>query len=160
MLPTLNVYAGFSQGNRIPTPTNSVADPANPCTLPNSMAADPYLKQVVSRTLEAGLRGTLAGNTQWNAGVFRTLKHRRISLFVGTSTSAGYFTNFGKTQRQGFELGLNGKLSSIDWFASYNWLHATFRSDACLLAENNSTRGTAAECTGAGQDDEIFRQEG
>ena len=123
------------------------------------MAADPYLKQVVSRTLEAGLRGTLAGNTQWNAGVYRTLNTDDI-LFVGTSTSAGYFTNFGKTQRQGFELGLNGKLSGIDWFASYNWLHATFRSDACLLAENNSTRGTAAECTGAGQDDEILVKKG
>ena len=160
VLPALNAYAGFSQGNRIPTPIElGCADPANPCTLPNSMAADPYLKQVVSRTLEAGLRGSLPGNTQWNAGVYRTLNTDDI-LFVGTSTSAGYFTNFGKTQRQGFELGLNGSLSAVDWFASYNWLHATFRSSACLLAENNSTRGTAAECTGGGQDDEIFIKKG
>ncbi|MCH2222553.1 MAG: TonB-dependent receptor, partial [Dechloromonas sp.] len=160
VLPALNAYAGFSQGNRIPTPIElGCADPANPCTLPNSMAADPYLKQVVSRTLEAGLRGNLPGNTQWNAGVYRTLNTDDI-LFVGTSTSAGYFTNFGKTQRQGFELGLNGSLSAVDWFASYNWLHATFRSSACLLAENNSTRGTAAECSGGGQDDEIFVKKG
>ncbi|HLO63224.1 MAG TPA: TonB-dependent receptor [Azonexus sp.] len=160
VLPTLNAYAGFSQGNRVPTPIElGCADPANPCTLPNSMASDPYLKQVVARTVEAGLRGTLPGNTQWNAGVYRTLNTDDI-LFVGTSTSAGYFTNYGKTQRQGIELGLNGSVRAVDWYANYSWLHATFRSDACLLGANNSTRGTAAECTGAGQTDEILVKKG
>jgi outer membrane receptor protein involved in Fe transport len=160
IVPALNAYAGFSQGNRVPTPIElGCADPANPCTLPNSMASDPYLKQVVARTLEAGLRGKLAGDTNWNAGVFRTISSDDI-LFVGTSTSAGYFTNFGKTQRQGLELGLNGNLHRLDWYANYSWLQATFRSEACLLAANNSTRGTTAECTGAGQDDEILVKKG
>lgn len=156
----LNAYAGFSQGNRIPTPIElGCADPANPCTLPNSMAADPYLKQVIARTVEAGLRGRLSGNIEWNAGVYRTVSSNDI-LFVGTSTSAGYFTNFGKTQRQGLELGINGRRRSVDWFANYSWLHATFQSAACILAENNSTRGTAPECTGGGQDDEIYVKKG
>ena len=62
--PALNAYAGFSQGNRAPTPIElGCADPANPCSLPNSMASDPYLKQVVARTLEAGLRGKLSGTS-------------------------------------------------------------------------------------------------
>ncbi|MBK7646389.1 MAG: TonB-dependent receptor [Betaproteobacteria bacterium] len=160
IVPALNAYAGFSQGNRVPTPIElGCADPANPCTLPNSMAADPYLKQVVARTLEAGLRGKLAGETNWNAGLFRTMSSDDI-LFVGTSTSAGYFTNYGKTLRQGLELGLNGNLHRVDWYANYTWLQATFRSDACLLGANNSTRGTTAECTGAGQDDEILVKKG
>ena len=160
IVPVLNAYAGFSQGNRVPTPIElGCADPANPCTLPNSMAADPYLKQVVARTLEAGLRGKLVGNTNWNAGLFRTMSSDDI-LFVGTSTSAGYFTNYGKTLRQSLELGLNGNLRRVDWYANYTWLQATFRSDACILAENNSTRGTAAECTGGGQDDEILVKKG
>jgi len=164
VVPALNAYAGFSQGNRVPTPIElGCADPANPCTLPNSMASDPYLKQVVARTLEAGLRGKLAGellgDANWNVGVFRTISSDDI-LFVGTSTSAGYFTNFGKTQRQGIELGLNGNLHRLDWYANYSWLQATFRSEACLLAANNSTRGTTAECTGAGQDDEILVRKG
>ena len=155
IVPALNAYAGFSQGNRIPTPIElGCADPANPCTLPNSMAADPYLKQVVSRTLEAGLRGRVGSELNWHAGVFRTQNSDDI-LFVGTSTSAGYFTNFGKTLRQGIELGVNGRLRRLDWFANYSWLQASFRSDACILAENNSTRGTSAACTGGGQDDEI-----
>ena len=158
--PALNAYAGFSQGNRVPTPIElGCADPANPCTLPNAMAADPYLKQVVARTLEAGLRGKLAGDINWNAGVYRTLSSDDI-LFVGTSTSAGYFTNFGKTQRQGLELGLNGRQRRVDWFVNYSYLHATFQSAACLLAGNNSSRGTAAECTAGGQDDEILVSKG
>jgi len=158
--PGLNAYAGFSQGNRVPTPIElGCADPANPCTLPNSMAADPYLKQVVAQTLEAGLRGKLAGDIGWNAGVYRTVSTDDI-LFVGTSTSAGYFTNFGKTQRQGIELGLNGRQGRVDWFANYSYLHATFQSAACLLGANNSSRGTAPECTANGQDDEILVKKG
>ena len=158
--PALNAYAGFSQGSRVPSPIElGCADPANPCSLPNSMAADPYLKQVVARTLEAGLRGKLPGDMRWNAGAFRTVNSDDI-LFVGTSTSAGYFTNFGKTQRQGLEFGLDGRLRRLDWYASYTWLQASFRSQACILAENNSTRGTAPECTGGGQDDEILVRKG
>ncbi len=160
VVPAVNAYAGFSQGNRVPTPIElGCADPANPCTLPNSMAADPYLKQVVAQTLEAGLRGKLVGEINWNAGVFRTVSTDDI-LFVGTSTSAGYFTNFGKTQRQGLELGLNGRQRSLDWFANYSYLQATYQSDACLLGANNSSRGTAAECTAGGQDDEILVKKG
>ena len=152
VLPALTTYAGFNQGNRVPTPIElGCADPANPCTLPNSMAADPYLKQVIARTVEAGLRGKLAGDINWNAGVFRTLSTDDI-LFVGTSTSAGYFTNFGKTRRQGLELGMNGKFSRFGWLVNYSYLQAQFKSDACLLAENNSTRGTDAACPA---DDEI-----
>ncbi len=158
--PALNAYAGFSQGSRVPSPIElGCADPANPCSLPNSMAADPYLKQVIARTVEAGLRGKLAGDMRWNAGAFRTVNSDDI-LFVGTSTSAGYFTNFGKTQRQGLEFALDGRLRRLDWYASYTWLQASFRSQACILAENNSTRGTAPECTGAGQDDEILVRKG
>jgi iron complex outermembrane receptor protein len=157
--PALNLYAGANQGTRVPTPIElGCADPANPCTLPNAMAADPPLKQVVARTIEAGARGKLAG-IDWNAGVYRTLNSNDI-LFVGTSTSAGYFTNFGRTQRQGIELGLAGAQGSVDWRVNYSYLHATFQSQACLLAENNSSRGLDAACTGGGQDDEILVKKG
>ncbi len=153
LLPALNAYAGFSQGSRIPTPIElGCADPAHPCTLPNSMASDPYLKQVVARTLETGLRGKMAGDIQWNAGVYRTLSTDDI-LFVGTSHSAGYFTNYGKTLRQGMELGLNGSLHRVDWQINYSYLQATFQSAACLLSANNSTAGSSPECPGS---DEIL----
>jgi outer membrane receptor protein involved in Fe transport len=67
---------------------------------------------------------------------------------VGTSTSAGYFDNFGETLRQGIELGASGRYRRFDWSASYSYLHATFRSDACVLAENNSSAGASALCAG------------
>ena len=159
-MPALNVYAGFNQGNRAPSPIElGCADPANPCSLPNAMAADPYLKQVVARTFEAGLRGKLAGNVEWSAGAFRTDSTDDI-LFVGTSTSAGYFTNFGKTRRQGAELGLAAQQGRFDWRVNYSYLLATFQSEACLLAENNSSRGQSAACTAGGQDDEILVKKG
>lgn len=154
-LPAVDVYAGFSQGSRVPTPVElGCADAAHPCTLPNALASDPALKQVVARTLEAGLRGQLVGGVDWSAGVYRTRSSNDI-LFVGTSTSAGYFTNFGQTRRQGLELGLSGRQGGIDWRLNYSYLQATFRSAACLLSPNNSSRGQDAACTGAGQDDEI-----
>jgi len=148
--PALTLYGGFSQGNRAPTPIElGCADPENPCSLPNAMAADPFLEQVVTRTLELGLRGELAGGTSWNLGAFRSINHDDL-LFVGTGGSQGYFTNFGRTQRQGIEFGLAGTQGPVDWRVDYTWLHATFRSSACILAENNSTEGE-----GGCPDDEI-----
>lgn len=160
----LTVYGGYSQGNRAPSPIElGCADPANPCTLPNALAADPFLKQVVTRTLELGVRGTLPGvlgdSLRWNAGLYRSVNHDDI-LFVGTSTSAGYFTNFGRTRRQGAELGLAGKHRGLDWALNYNYVDASFQSSACILAENNSSRGQSAECTADGQDDEILVKKG
>jgi outer membrane receptor protein involved in Fe transport len=158
--PALNAYAGLSQGNRIPSPIElGCADRHNPCSLPNAMAADPYLKQVVARTFEAGLRGKSDGNLRWNAGIFRTINRDDI-LFVGTGGSLGYFTNFGKTERKGLEFGLAGRSHSVEWHLNYSWLRAVFGNEACLLAENNSTRGTHSACTADGQDDEILVQRG
>ncbi len=148
--PALTVYGGFSQGNRAPTPIElGCADPQNPCSLPNAMAADPFLEQVVTRTLELGVRGQLAGGAEWNVTAFRSMNHDDL-LFVGTGGSQGYFTNFGRTRRQGIELGLNGSYGAFDWRADYTYLQATFRSSACILAENNSTEGE-----GGCPDDEI-----
>jgi len=158
--PALTVFGGFNQGNRAPTPIElGCADPANPCSLPNAMAADPYLKQVVARTLEVGARGRLKGDIGWSTALYRTSNKDDI-LFVGTSTSQGYFTNFGKTRRDGFELAFDGKAGSVDWQLAYGWIKATFQDAACLLAENNSSRGTAAACTAGGQDDEILVKSG
>ncbi|NMG45109.1 TonB-dependent receptor [Aromatoleum toluvorans] len=148
--PALTVYGGFTQGNRAPTPIElGCADPENACSLPNAMAADPFLRQVVTRTVELGVRGKLAGNTQWNATAFRSTNRDDI-LFVGTGGSLGFFTNFGQTRRQGVELGLSGEIGAFDWQANYSYLDATFQSSACLLAENNSTEGQ-----GGCPDDEI-----
>ena len=52
----VNVYAGYSEGSRAATSIElGCADPEEPCKLPNAMAGDPPLEQVVTRTLEGGV---------------------------------------------------------------------------------------------------------
>jgi outer membrane receptor protein involved in Fe transport len=145
------LYAGYSQGSRTPSPIElGCADANNPCTLPNAFASDPFLKQVVARTLEAGMRGKLAPGMNWNAGVFRT-ESRDDIIFVSTSRSTGFFTNFGTTRRQGIEAAISGATGAWKWSAGYSLVDATFRSSAFLLSANNSSRGTAPGAA----DDEI-----
>jgi outer membrane receptor protein involved in Fe transport len=145
----LETWAGWNQGNRAPSPIElGCADPNNPCTLPNALASDPFLEQVVSQTFELGARGRLDNGLQWSAAGFSSTNTDDI-LFVSTSatgTSAGYFTNFGKTRRQGIELGLAGQWRWLSWAANYAFIDATFQDSACLLSENNSTAGTNAAC--------------
>jgi len=159
LAPSLTLFANAAQGNRAPSPIElGCADRANPCSLPNAMQADPFLKQVVTQTLEAGARGQ-AGRWRWNATAFRA-DNRDDILFVGTSTSAGYFTNFGRTRRAGLELGTAVELGKLELRADYGLVAATYQSAACVRAENNSTRGQTAACTAAGQNDEILIQAG
>ncbi len=146
-LPEVTLYGGFAQGSRAPSPIElGCADPQNPCTLPNALASDPPLKQVITRTFELGLRGRFADAIRWNAGLFQATNSNDI-LFVGTTTSAGFFTNFGKTRRQGLELGASGTNGPLEWGASYSYLRATFESNACIVSANNSTRGTSPACS-------------
>ena len=116
----LQVYAGYSEGSRTPTAIElGCANPAQPCKLPNAMAGDPPLKQVVARTVEAGVRGELAPATTWRAGVFRGV-NRDDLLFVSSDASGqGYFRNFGKTRRQGVELGAATRAGA--WSADFSW---------------------------------------
>ncbi|MEQ1883173.1 MAG: TonB-dependent receptor, partial [Burkholderiales bacterium] len=149
----MTVYANWGQGNRAPSPIElGCADPANPCTLPNALASDPFLQQVVARTWEAGLRGRAADGINWNLSAFRSVNKDDI-IFVSTSAAAGFFTNFGETMRQGIEAGFSAALGRATIDLSYGYTKATFESTACLLVENNSTRGTATQCA---SDDEIL----
>jgi outer membrane receptor protein involved in Fe transport len=71
-----NVYASASQGNRAPSPIElGCADPNNPCSLPNAMQGDPFLKQVVTRTLEIGARGR-SGGLQWKVALCDAVKRQ------------------------------------------------------------------------------------
>lgn len=138
--PALTAYLGYTEGSRAPSAIElGCADPENPCKLPNAMAGDPPLDQVRTRTLEGGLRGTLIQSIGWNAGVFRA-DNRDDILFVADDQSGfGYFRNFGKTRRQGAELGLNGRFGPVVLTATYTYLDATYRSEEELGGEGNSS---------------------
>jgi outer membrane receptor protein involved in Fe transport len=155
--PSFTAYGSWSQGNRAPSPIElGCSDPANACVLPNALQSDPPLKQVVSRTLEAGVRGTVAQSLRWNASVFRTINQDDL-LFISNGLAAGYFSNFGRTVRQGVELSVSQQNGPWNWAVSYSYLRATFDSSACLVSESNSTAETSPNCTG---DDEIEVKKG
>ncbi|MDE3010184.1 MAG: TonB-dependent receptor [Pseudomonadota bacterium] len=135
-------YASYTEGMRAPTPVElSCADPSVPCALPNAFSSDPYLRMVVSRTLELGARGDLDG-WRWSAAVYQTRLQDDI-LFVATSPVAGYFTNVGDTQRRGLELGLDRKDGHWNWGAHYSHIDATYQSAFEELVAANSAADPA-----------------
>ncbi|MEJ0035751.1 MAG: TonB-dependent receptor [Gammaproteobacteria bacterium] len=141
----LTAYFGYNEGSRAPSAIElGCADPENPCKLPNAMAGDPPLDQVITRTFEAGVRGRASDNLAWNVGVFRA-DNRDDIMFVADDTSGfGFFQNFGKTRRQGAEAGVNARLGAFDVGANYTFLDATYRSEEEVLGEGNSTNEEGA----------------
>lgn len=153
----LTVYGGVNQGSRAPSAIElGCADPENPCKLPNAFAGDPPLKQVVTTTMEAGLRGRIAGSTTWNVGVFRS-DNRDDLLFVSdNATGSGYFRNFGKTRRQGFELGVASEVAKgLSVGANFAFIDATYRSPETVNGASNSSNALAqAGFPGVGESDD------
>ena len=145
MNPALNAYIGYSESSRAPTSIElGCADPANPCKLPNAMAGDPPLKQVVTKSWEAGFRGAYSQDTQWTAGVFRAQSTDDILFVAANQLGSGYFKNFGETLRQGIELGLTSKQSAFSYGAHYTWLQASYQSAETVGGSANSSSNASA----------------
>jgi outer membrane receptor protein involved in Fe transport len=139
----LNLYLGYSEGSRAATSIElGCANPDEPCKLPNAMAGDPPLDQVVTRTMEAGVRGEYRG-VIWNAGLFRAGNRDDILFVTSEQTGFGYFKNFGRTRRQGFELGASRRVRAVTIGGGYTYLDATFQSEEDVNGESNSTNDTA-----------------
>ena len=138
---SLTTYASYSEGLRAPSPVElTCADPDAPCKLPNNFLADPPLKPVTSKTIEAGLRGELASQLGYSAAVFRTDLEDDIQFVSsGGALNSGFFQNVGNTRREGVELGLSSKLGSLGLSLRYSYIKATFRSPFSLHSPNNSS---------------------
>jgi outer membrane receptor protein involved in Fe transport len=142
--PTLKLTFGVSQSSRAPSAIElGCADSASPCRLPNALAGDPPLNQVVARTLEAGVRGARDW-LSWRVGAFR-IDNRDDILFVASEqTGFGYFRNFGKTRRQGVEAEAAASFGAIQISASYTFLDAAYRSPETVGgAANSANEGPA-----------------
>ena len=148
--PWLDGYAGWDQSSRAPSAIELGCDgPDSNCRLPNAMSGDPpgALKQVITQTVELGVRGSAGPVVHWSAGVFRGDTRDDI-LFQFTSVSGyGYFTNFGKTRRQGIELSVDGGVGPVHAGANFTKLDATYQSAVTVEADGNSTAtaGTNAD---------------
>jgi outer membrane receptor protein involved in Fe transport len=135
----MNVYVSYSEGSRAPTSIElGCADPASPCKLPNALAGDPPLEQVVARTWEAGLRGGRRGFS-WSAGLFRGTNSNDLLFVASTQTGFGYFKNFGETRRQGVELSTSVRLPRTTVGLGYSFVDATYQSAEVIGAAGNST---------------------
>ncbi|MBI3368516.1 MAG: TonB-dependent receptor, partial [Burkholderiales bacterium] len=90
-------------------------------------------------------RGSGAGGPTWSLAVFRS-DNRDDLLFVADNASGfGYFKNFGKTRRQGLELGLSGKpASALALGANLALLDATYRCAEAVGGAGNSSNDAAA----------------
>jgi outer membrane receptor protein involved in Fe transport len=141
---SLGAYAGYSEGSRTPTAVElGCADPANPCKLPNAMAGDPPLKQVVVKSWEAGLRGVMATGLRWRVGVFRADNFDDLLFVADNAAGFGYFRNFGRTRRQGLELGVDGQVGGWTLGGNFTRLDATYRNPELVNGAGNSSNGSA-----------------
>lgn len=146
--PALTFYGNYSESARAPTAMElSCADPTDPCKLPNAFLADPPLAQVVAKTWETGMRGSLKPlfskiDGQWNLGYFRSTNFNDIIFNRGgDSISEGYFSNVGQTRRQGIEAGLSANYSELfsaidDWHFSTNYTYLNARYKTSFINQN------------------------
>jgi iron complex outermembrane recepter protein len=150
----LSFYSSYSEANRAPVAAElACADPLNPCLLPSFLTSDPALKQVVSRTVEAGFRGEhtdiLSGQkVTWSAGYFRTENSDDITDVASPDLGREFFANAGTTLRQGLETQINYWSGPLFAYAGYNYTDALFESSLILPSPNNPT--AAVDCGDAG----------
>ncbi len=140
----VNLYASFTEGSRAPTSIElGCADPNNPCNLPNALAGDPPLQQVVTRTVEAGVRNTAESRLNWSAGWFRATNDNDLLFVASTVTGNGYYKNFGQTLREGVELHLSGRIGRVALGGNYTFLKAAYESPETVEGSSNSTNDSA-----------------
>ncbi len=130
----ITLFANAARNTRVPTVIElGCADPAQPCRLPAGLQSDPYLKQVVSATVEAGLRfgGTLGHSG--SVALYRT-DNRDDILFSSVSVvgQQGYFRNFDRTRHQGLDAEWHWRSRTLDLGLSYSHLEATYQADGTL----------------------------
>ena len=129
----LTVFGNWAQSNRAPTVLElGCADPDEPCALPTGLQADPYLSQVVSQTLEAGMRWKNDFGYNLSISAYRTINKDDI-IFVSKTSTTGYFDNFSKTQYMGIDINANKIWGAWKFNTAYSYLKATYESSASLL---------------------------
>lgn len=131
--PGVTAYGKYAEANRAPTAAElACADPQNPCLIESFLTADPPLKQVVTKTYEAGLRGEIASwsgkHIDWSAGYFNARNQNDILSIAAPEGGRGYFLNAGETLRQGAELGLQYRDAKWSNYANYSYTRATFET--------------------------------
>jgi iron complex outermembrane receptor protein len=141
--PDVNVYASYAEANRAPTPLElACSDPTRPCLIDSSLVADPPLKQVVSHTYEAGLRGSHESADKkraltWNIGAFRAENFNDIINVASPIIGHSFFQNAGNTLRRGIEAGSTFQWYRWKLYANYTLVDAIFLDPITLSSPFN-----------------------
>jgi outer membrane receptor protein involved in Fe transport len=148
--PAVQIYANYAETNRVPTPQElSCASAASPCSLLNFFVGDPNLQQVVAHTAEVGLRGHLTAMNdaefRWNVDYYHTQNTDDI-IYESTiaNPNLAFYTNAGKTMRQGIEANLRYERRQLRAKLGYAYTDARFRTPLDL----NSGSNPAADANG------------
>ncbi len=154
----LTLFSSYSESNRAPTAIElGCSNPLVGCLMPAAMTDDPPLKQVVAKTYELGSRGKLNDSINWNAAVYSAVNHDDIQWkLASASSSRGFFSNVGRTKREGLDLGLSTKIDKFTLSTSYSYIRATYDNDVTFLSDSNSSAtGTNTNTITAKQGDRI-----
>ncbi len=143
----LQFYGNYAQTNRAPTPLElSCSSAAAPCSLLNFFVGDPNLNQVVAHTFELGARGhteaAAAGRWSWNLDAYHTENTNDI-IYETTvyNPNLAFYTNAGRTRRQGVEANLRYDRQQLHVNVGYAYTEATFQTP--LLLNTNSPAADA-----------------
>jgi outer membrane receptor protein involved in Fe transport len=150
--PWLTAYAGYAVANRAPTPAElSCAGPANSCSLANFFVGDPNLQQVVSHTVEAGIRGTFSpftdGRLSYDLALFHSNLDNDIAFINSVTQGRAFFANIGQTRRQGIDADV--QLKTARWLVTvaYSFIDATYQSGFVEASGNNPAADAAGNIT-------------
>lgn len=137
----LRLRVGYSESNRAPTPAElSCAGPDDPCSFTNFFVGDPPLKQVVSKTWEAGGLGRIALSgwmIDWMLSAYRTGNDDDIQFIASDVRGRAYFQNIGRTRRQGIEAGMAATRGHWTARLGYAFTDATYRTPLTLNSPDN-----------------------
>jgi iron complex outermembrane recepter protein len=142
ILPGLTAYASYADANRAPTPAElTCASAASPCSLANFFTGDPNLRQVVSHTVEAGLRAQFqpfeGANVSSEINYFHSTLNNDI-LFVNSPIQGrAFFQNVGTTLRQGMDVSARLKTGRLLAWIAYSYIDATFQTGFIASSDNN-----------------------
>ncbi|MEO6829653.1 MAG: TonB-dependent receptor, partial [Acidobacteriaceae bacterium] len=105
--------------------------------------SDPPLKQVVSRTVEAGIRSNDTDTLHWSADYFFGQNYNDLLFVASEQTGFGYFLNFGKTRRDGLEIEISKDWRHWSAAGNYSFINATYKSPQTVNGGSNSTNDSA-----------------
>ncbi len=141
VMPALTLYASYAEANRAPTPSElSCAGPQNSCTLANFFVGDPNLKQVVSHSWQAGVRGRVpipGGSVRYDANLFHVTSDDDIIFVNSVQLNRAFFRNAGQTLRQGAAVSVRADFGAYDVYVNETFVEATYQNGFVESAGNN-----------------------